>query len=203
VSIKVEVQSTAADSLRENLRAYRQRMKEQVYQALTVLEAAIVQNIRSRSGLNVRTSKLLNSIGRSKKVRQDSELVISGEIGPIGVPYAAIQEIGGTITPKRAQALTIPLPDNTRRDGTPKITAQEAMSSGRGFIRDGIMFMRKFNVSKKSGMVTGSDLLPLFVLKKQVTIPGRPYLAPAVAQTKDQILQNFGLFLSASFSRKE
>lgn len=83
------------------LKDYQKGLKFQIFRALTILEAEILQNIRSRSGLRVRSGTLLNSIGASKKVYEDSNGNIVGEIGPQGVPYAAIHEFGGVTKPHR------------------------------------------------------------------------------------------------------
>ena len=77
--------------------------------------------------------------------------------------YARIQDMGGTITPKRGRYLTIPL------GGT------------RGSIRghSGGFFIK----SKRGNLLyvkkAGSGIKPLFVLKRQVTLKGKPYLTRA------------------------
>ncbi len=205
MNIKVELDKLALDELKYDLKQFRQGMKLKVFEALTVLEAAIIQNIRQNAGLNVMSGKLMNSIGRSKRVTIDNQNVVAGEIGPKGVPYAAIHELGGVIKPKNASALTIPLLDNKRADGSPKMSVEEARKKGTLFARDGILFLNKMVLGKgksNRGQVIRNDLVPLFALKKQVTIPARPYLVPAISQTQDAIMQNFGLFLTASFLKK-
>lgn len=78
-----------------------------IFRAMSILDAEIRQNIRSRSGLHVRTGTLLNSIQQRIFLGKG---VVRGEIGPKNVPYAAIHEFGGTIAarfvrPIRKQAL--------------------------------------------------------------------------------------------------
>lgn len=72
----------------------------EMWRAMSILEAAIKQNIRVRSGLKVRTGTLLNSI--QKHVTTEGNLV-TGTIGPENVPYAAIHEFGGTIPARRVE----------------------------------------------------------------------------------------------------
>lgn len=72
----------------------------EMYRAMTILEAAIKQNIRVRSGLKVRSGSLLNSI--QKHVTQQDGTV-TGKIGPENIPYAAIHEEGGTIPSRRVE----------------------------------------------------------------------------------------------------
>jgi len=197
MNIKIELDKLAAEELRSDIKSAQKKMKEQVFRALTLLEAAIVRNIRDN--FNVMSGRMLGSVGKSKKVKEDADGIIVGEIGLKGVPYASIREFGGVIKPKNALALTIPTEENMRRDGLPKLTAQEIMKSGRGFIHNGIMFQKKFKVEK--GKSLKEEVTAMFILKKSVTVPARPYLRPAIAQTQEQILKNFGLFLAASFSK--
>lgn len=72
----------------------------EMYRAMSILESAIKQNIRVRSGLKVRSGTLLNSI--QKHVTQNGNLVI-GTIGPENVPYAGIHEEGGVIPSHRIE----------------------------------------------------------------------------------------------------
>lgn len=72
----------------------------EMYRAMSILEAAIKQNIRVRSGLKVRSGSLLNSI--QKEVTINGNQVV-GKIGPENIPYAAIHEYGGTIPARRIE----------------------------------------------------------------------------------------------------
>ncbi len=95
--------SSNADQLKkeleENLQTYKKGLKLNMFRALTLLEAEILQNIRSKSGLHVRSGSLLNSIGASKKIVEAADGSLEGQIGPQGIPYAAIHEFGGTTRP--------------------------------------------------------------------------------------------------------
>lgn len=72
----------------------------EMWRAMSILEVAIKQNIRVRSGLRVRTGTLLNSI-QKHIVEQGNK--VTGTIGPENVPYAAIHEYGGTIPARRIE----------------------------------------------------------------------------------------------------
>jgi phage gpG-like protein len=72
----------------------------EMWRAMSILEVAIKQNIRVRSGLKVRTGSLLNSI---QKHIVEKGNTITGTIGPENVPYAAIHEFGGTIPARRVE----------------------------------------------------------------------------------------------------
>lgn len=87
--------------------AMERAMKFAMFRAMSILEAEIKQNIRTNSGLNVRTGTLLNSI--QQRIFTENG-VVRGTIGPENVPYAAIHEFGGVIparfvSPVRKKAL--------------------------------------------------------------------------------------------------
>lgn len=72
----------------------------QMWQALSILEAAVKQNIRVRSGLRVRSGTLLNSVQKDVFATGNT---VQGKIGPENVPYAGIHEYGGTIPARRIE----------------------------------------------------------------------------------------------------
>jgi phage gpG-like protein len=92
--------SEVIKSLNEGKEEIQKNLQVQMFQALSILEAAIKQNIRIRSGLKVHSGSLLNSI--QKEVRRNGDLV-EGRIGPENIPYAAIHEYGGTIPARRIE----------------------------------------------------------------------------------------------------
>lgn len=153
-----------ADELRAQLQAMRKDLKRQVFRALSLLEAEILQNLRKNSGLHVRSGALLNSIGASKQITEGEDGSIEGQIGSQGVPYARIHEFGGKTRPHD--------------------------------IRPRNKLALKF-------MGRGGETFAKVVHHPGSNIPARPYLGPALAAKKDQILKEFGLFLSLSFPKKE
>jgi hypothetical protein len=103
--------------------------------------------------LKTRSGKLRRSIRFSIKLGANRYNL---EIGSHGVKYARILEKGGTITPKNAQWLTIPLPGvKGRASNYPDAFVVKS--------KKGNLLL----VQKKGR----SGLVPLFVLKKQVKIP--------------------------------
>lgn len=188
--MKINVSASADDvikSLQGQMVQYQKQLSEQVFRALTLIEAQVKQNIRSGSGLQVRTGSLLNSI--TKDIITNRQGYIVGEVASEGVIYAAIHEFGGIIKPVTKQFLTVPAPDNRNADGTVKESVADLRASKNSFIRNGTIF-------KDLG---GGNIQAMFFLKKSVTIPARPYMAPALAATQDKIMADFGLFLQAAF----
>jgi len=97
--------------------------------------------------------------------------------------YARIQQEGGTITPKNANALFIPAGTETRRlmrsygASTPGKLIK-AMEGDYGFFRAGrVFFAYKKGRALKSGKTgkRGKEFA-LFIISKSVKIPARPFL---------------------------
>lgn len=125
--------------------------------------------------LSKRSGRLLASLA-------DSKIGASRTKDPIEVTYrldgiATVHERGATITPKRAKYLTIPLPPALTASGVPKkLSAREWQNT----------FVLK---SKKGNLLivqkVGKELVPLYVLKKKVTIPKRLAFEEAFLAGKD------------------
>lgn len=131
--------------------------------------------------MRVRTGFLYKSIGsRVEGAGQGMYGIIgSGVRGGGRAKYAGIHETGGVITPKRAQALTIPLQAAKTASGAARMTARELFDSfpGMVFIKRGIIFKKEGNQGPVSAM---------FALKKQVRIPARKYLSRTAEESGGQ-----------------
>ena len=97
-----------------------------------------------------KTRNLINSI--QYKATASKALVGSN------LEYAKIHHTGGTIKPKRATYLTIPL--------NKKAAATTARQWQNTFVAKGCIFHKKEN----------GDIEPIYALKKQVIMPARPYM---------------------------
>ena len=141
-------------------------------------EAEAKQNATTR--LNVRTGRLRASIQGT--VEQDgggsfSIVLRAGTPDGGRVPYARIHEEGGTIRPKRGRFLKIPVGPALTGAGGSRLPP-----GGSGGIR--------FVPTPRGGVLVGRDGQGWFVLKQQVTIPARPYLAPDIATIQPRLADN-------------
>lgn len=91
IKLEAEGREEVIASLERGLDLYQRGLKLQMTRALQMLQGAIQQNVRRRSGLNVVTGALLNSI-QYYVTEEDGEVV--GYVGSYGVPYAAVHEFG-------------------------------------------------------------------------------------------------------------
>lgn len=89
-------------------------------------------------------------------------------IGSFGIPYARIHEYGGTITPKEAKALAIPI--------DPRFKGRRAKNVENLFRLKDILYQKR-----------GKGLIAAFVLKKSVFIPPRPWLTPAFITRRKRV----------------
>ncbi len=138
--------SDRAADLREPLADFGERMLRKISKRL------------SGDVLDVNTGRLRSSLDYEETA---DTLEISAGGGPGEVDYAAIHERGGTIVPKKKKFLTIPFPGGPADTKVPK----RAADFDNTFVAKGIIFQSLAHES-----------VPLFILKKSVTIPARPYM---------------------------
>jgi len=134
--------------------------------------------------LSRRSGRALQSIAQSIDVRGSTLADIQGSIG--GVGYLRTHEYGATIRAKRAKYLTIPLPPALNPDGTPK------KRSARDWHDTFVITSKAGNlliVQKRAGRI-----VPLYVLKKEVTIPARLGM-------RDTLQAGLPLFVDRAMSR--
>jgi len=113
----------------------------------------------SGPALKERTGRLKGSLTHEET--GDTLEVSAG--GADEVDYAAIHHYGGTIRPKKKKFLTIPFPGGPADQRVPL----RAADFNDTFVAKGIIFQdRGENIRPE----------PLFILKKSVTIPARPYM---------------------------
>ena len=151
------------------------RAKQIITTAAVELESEVKANQR-KAGLHRRTGSLFNRTNARAKFglsTLESEIELT-----VDVPYARIHEHGGTITPKRSRYLTIPLDAAKTQD-----RAQGATRAGARFWPN--TYVRR---SKAGNLLIFSQTgEPLFLLKQRVTIPARPYVAPAIAKIRKSL----------------
>lgn len=141
------------------------------------------QNLSGRHGdmgLNRRTGNLAQGWNSAADHGSGGMWVKAWIVGPAGEAkdgaqhgYAWANEYGATIRPIKSKWLWIPTKDNQTPSGQARISPTEAIERG-GFIswKRGPMFFAKPMVKTNKGDTT-HGLVPLFVLKKEVTIKPR------------------------------
>lgn len=169
---------------------YRKGLKIMMWRALGILEAQMIIEMMRR--LDRGTGRLLNAITQGKAVKEDGNTIV-GEIGPEGVPYAGIHEFGGIIKPKKAKYLAIPQSYVKGPDGVARAKPHDFKGEKTSLVplkRGGFMMLLR---------TAKEEQIPLFVFKKEVKIPKRPYIRPALQKKQEQIAEKFALFISTNF----
>lgn len=91
-------------------KALTDRMRKAQMLGVNATMAQCAQHAKDNHAWQNRTGILEGSLGIAEYARREGSGVI-GRWGSQAVRYALIHELGGTITPKTAKALAIPLPD--------------------------------------------------------------------------------------------
>ncbi len=162
-----------------------QAIREQVAtEGLTKGAMILTAEIKRRLGgeaLQVRSGRLRNSI--SYRLEQDRGDMVA-KVGT-NILYARIQEFGGTITPKRAQYLTIPTAISKTPAGVARYTARQLIANPSlgGFVRT------FFRHHKLFGVTSTGQVRAAFILKTSVTIPAHGYIRASINAKRDAILK--------------
>jgi len=127
--------------------------------------------------LNVRSGRLRSSI--RAEVRPGFVLALMAG-SQKDVKYAALQEWGGTVKPKKSRHLAIPLPAARTAAGVSRYPSPRAVP--------GLFFLK----SKAGNLLLvqrdGDKIRPMYVLKDRVTVPARPYLRPALETARKSLI---------------
>lgn len=168
------------------------------------LQAAVQRNIGAGGLIGRRTGNLSRAMTFTVDVGEGTFHV---EVFPDSakVPYGAIQEFGGTIVPRTAQSLAIPLAAMLTGNGVARGSARDVMANPQAFGFKAAFIPKGKNVimgtqpgaksyvtssggyqyNKKGVGIAQSqsvDVIPLFALVKSVTIPARNYLDTTLQQ---------------------
>ena len=177
LEILVQGAQETADQLRAAGERFRVERLRAMRKILFILQADVKRRLSGES-LRVRSGILRRSIGT--EIREDGA---EGRVGPQGIPYGRIHELGGEVRPVRARYLTIPLDAAKTPAGVARGRATDFKNTffRRSAAGNLILFMQQ-----------GKGIVPLFVLKQRVRIPARPYLAPVMVARQGEIAETLG-----------
>lgn len=156
--------------------------KKMMVKAGALMEGSLKKNVANVL-LKVRSGRLSNSIGfivRGEGADLKAEIG-SGVRNGKRVVYANILETGGKIVPKKSQYLTIPLPGALTASGVARKPNARSWKN-------------TFVARAKSGNLvifqnqTKGKVLPLYVLKKSVTIKPKLWMSKTVIQNQAKVL---------------
>ncbi len=165
-----------------------------IHQAMIKASDTVLQRLVANvSGLVLkrRTGDLARSIGfRIEKNKEGIESVIGSGASrkTARTVYANIHETGGTIRPKRARKLAIPIGAALTPSGVARFTPAELKNGSAGYDES-------FIAKSKAGslIIYGKKdlkIIPLFILKDQAKIPAHKYMAITAEQVKDKVVED-------------
>lgn len=172
-----------------------EEMKPGIKRAQLLVQTAVR---RHASGVSVGAgSDIAPSRGKLAQSWQVGAIEVRGLTdvrGPVGsnLAYAAIHEFGGTIRPRSARALTIPV--------SPLAARKRARDFQGAFIlqtRDGAAY-----IARRAGGARSARIELLFLLKKQVTLRARHYVSNALKDVDPQLEPVLGQAIGAAIARK-
>lgn len=167
------------------------------YEAATLILGQVQANIKANFGPDGATPErsaitqrgygaTARRGGRGGGLFQSAMLAYEGQaiavtVGGPGVPYAALQEQGGTVRPVNARYLTIPFSPayGGTRAREHDLRFQRGVRTGvPGFETISAALVRRGARPGPGGRYGADDIA--FILARKATIPARPYFQPAV-----------------------
>ena len=102
--------------------------------------------------------------------------------------YARLLLLGGTVVPKTAQFLTIPLTAAKTASGVTRFRARDVIAAPERFGYTGTFFAKRVLFGRR-----GQEIVPLFALKSSVRIPAHPVLTSALDDSLGFIAARMGV----------
>lgn len=200
IAIEVNAQDVTARLSRIPV-TMRERVKVALVTAGATVQRATAANIGPGQVVGVRTGTMQRSLFTSgvTETGDGTEIHVGYDLSK--APYARMQEMGGTVYPRNAAHLTIPLPAMLTANGVARGTARDVIASPQAFgyastfTRNDVIFgvlgktstgRTRTRTMKDTGEVRTS--VPLFALKSSVELKARPALRDGLASSRDVIL---------------
>lgn len=166
------------DKLRELARAVSgDQLQQAMMQGGLLLEREMKNNIRS--------NHLIDTGNLRESVTAEPEGSDAVTVGPRNVVYAAIHEFGGTIRPRNAKYLAIPLSPKAKKAGSPKNYPGELQPMRLAGLQDRLFLVDVDRMQR----ARRSELSLAYILLRSVQMPARPYVRPALDQHGDDAIQ--------------
>jgi hypothetical protein len=143
-----------------------------------------------RAGLHVRTGALKGSI-EVAGIETSSNTISGSVVAGQRLPYARAQEYGAIIRPTHSRFLAIPIGEALTERGIARFRPRDIVSQG-GYT--GTFFKGNVLFGKRGKGVA----VPLFALKRSVTIPARPFMRPALIKVRPVFEQYLRMAVSES-----
>lgn len=142
----------------------------------------------TNDALKVRTGNLRRAVSyRIEERIGETILRVGVDLGKAA--YGRVQNLGGTIVPKKAKFLTIPLAPNLTGNGVMRVNAREFIANPQS-----IGFTGSFVNRRKTaimGVRPGGEVEPVFALAKSVRIKPTGFIASTLENSMGDIEKEF------------
>lgn len=183
---------------RNGVEAIRKCMREVVTRVAQDLRTNILR--QTSTDLKVRSSSLLKSWSGAPKIEERGDDVSATLASSI--VYAAIHEFGGTIVPKQAQDLYIPvLPSLKNATQTRSVVRPREVYQNPSIIGMAGLFKSKSGRALMGVPGRGMPPVVVYALAKEVVIPPRRYLTHAMETTAARAPETVALAVEKAFAR--
>lgn len=197
MSFRVEIDAT---DVKRQARAYQvltagdilEAARPNVFKSLNTAKNDIRDNLSGKI-LNRRSGQLAQAVDfEGPTVDANSLTARLGILRGPATAYADIHLTGGTIVPKNARKLAVPLPSALTASGVARYTSPLRVSLATAF-PDGTFVAKDILFGK----IGSTEIVPLFVLKDSVQIPKRDYMSDPLRT----LLRSVAEFLSVAAAR--
>ena len=185
LTIAVRGAELVARNMERAARAFKAARRVRVQEAGRFVQAHVKTSKLSGNPLKRGSGKLRSSVRVYIEELADDYFA---KVKPTKHWYAAMHEAGGTIHPRQARFLKIPIaPRATIRDYESNRAAWYTFA---GATASGwVIFGRPQGTTGRGGM---RDYTPLYTLKTAVRIPARPFMRPAALECRERVVRIVG-----------
>lgn len=151
------------------------------------MEAHVKTTKLAGQGLSARTGNLRRAVFSRAEVTGAGDAFAVVGVDLAKAPYGRVHELGGTIRPKRAAMLAIPIGEARTGKGVTRFSARDLFANPGAFGYTGAFTRKNIVFGVKNRTAT-----PLFALKPSVTIKATGYLKGSVEEKRGWAVEELG-----------
>lgn len=175
---------SVATTLEQKAPAKRSKIIDAVTRGAALVPRYIAQNKITGGGLlEPRTGQLRRALYATPATDSGTAITATVGVDSAIAPYGRIQELGGTIVPTQAGHLTVPLDEAKTSKGVASFSARQVIANPFNFGFAGTFVAKDVLFGKLSE----GTIVPLFALKRSVTLPARGYLSSSLQEKAPDI----------------
>jgi hypothetical protein len=170
---------------------------------LTAIDAESIARVNAATVLKVRSGYLRRSIiAKAEKKGEEWEVRLRAGGGDRNVRYAAIHEYGGVIRPIKGQFLAIPTALSKTASGVARYSGPSTDPRPMAYVQSlrGQPLLVDASRTKRGKATKRYGVDVLYVLRRRVIIPARPYARPAMEEAAKNLRTRLAAQVAAALS---